>query len=1179
MKKLLKILGMIATGLIALLVVVFLTLKLISDDQYKQWIASAVKSATGRDFSIEKLELGLTSSLRIRAENLRLANAAWGSRPDMLSVGQIELELNLISLLGGVADVRGTVNATDLLAESNSGNISNWDLRKAQGKTEAEEEKEADDGGLPLRPLIREFRIQDLSLTFRDDTVDTVKTAGIENLLLETVQEELILDMSGAYETSTISLKGNLGHIADALEGISTRVELNGKVGDSSLDVSGRWGPLIPDLTADLNLTADIPSTSKLADIAGIKLADVGELSMNATVTAAVGRYSLSGLRSNLQGKHTTVTVEGAVENVAALTGIELSSQGNTSALAALLKKFNLELPVAVPPDLTVSARISGGIGKLVVEDIDIRSRDEGIEIHVTGEVGHALGLEDVDTKIKVKVTSLDALSKYAELEQPPLGELILSGEVSSVDKNYRLSNLQAKLAGDGIDIKVNGGIANLIAVDGIDANMQMGLGPFSESLVAQIGQLLNQQQIDIPLLLPASIKLTAALAGNLDQLSIKGVQADVLDAGVALNLSGAVANALIPEGVDAMLTLKAEKLSALSKYTQPFTEYRLPDRGVLDLSGRILSADQTYRLRDLSMALNDEEFSANIQGDVNDLLGAAGIDADLKAEVSSLSALSELAQGELPATDPVSLTGTIRSGEGKQSRKAIVAIDAVSNGAKVSLDGELADLRSLEDLTASFAVSAAALSDFNKFAQTELPERGPFNLTGRVNAAPKEYRLLDLQMDLDKQNLSGSAQIKLPEDDAARSRINAQFNIPYLDLSPLLPEPGAPVEDDQPQTATADIKISTRDMKEDEQIVEKVEQAAPASDDRLFSNEFFAVEALRQYDAEVAVAADLLQLGQAEIRDLDAKLTLQDGRLRIDPVNAVSGQGTIAALFEFDTSRTPANVLADVTIKDMVMPRFGGGFDFSLDFKGTGDSVAALMAGSNGQVLIVLRNAQLEKSALTEFGRGLLASLNPFAKKDAHTKLDCGILRVDIKNGKADFNRKLAAQLTEVTWRGGGEVNLKNEKLDIGVVPIPRSGFSLSTGSLASLVQVRGTLKKPAMQLDPKDVAKKYGKYMAALSTGGLSILAESLLDLQKANEDVCAKILAGTIFDVPKDAGAEQKPPSDVPEKIEPAAGTGRADQGTTAAPEQQSLPKQDKASKDEETKRSPLLPKNVQ
>ena len=98
---------------------------------------------------------------------------------------------------------------------------------------------------------------------------------------------------------------------------------------------------------------------------------------------------------------------------------------------------------------------------------------------------------------------------------------------------------------------------------------------------------------------------------------------------------------------------------------------------------------------------------------------------------------------------------------------------------------------------------------------------------------------------------------------------------------------------------------------------------------------------------------------------------------------------------------------------------------------------------------------------------------------------------------------------MTDITYFGSGEINLKTEEIDFGVSPKPRKGLGLSLGGLAKLVHVGGTLAEPKIQLDPKDLAVKYGKYTAAVATGGLSLVVDTLWSRIKANTDVCDSIL----------------------------------------------------------------------
>jgi len=173
--------------------------------------------------------------------------------------------------------------------------------------------------------------------------------------------------------------------------------------------------------------------------------------------------------------------------------------------------------------------------------------------------------------------------------------------------------------------------------------------------------------------------------------------------------------------------------------------------------------------------------------------------------------------------------------------------------------------------------------------------------------------------------------------------------------------------------------------------------------------------------------------------------------------------------------------------------------------------------------VLLVARDGTIPKSFATRFGGGLLS----FSEEQENTKLECAILRVDIVDGVADFKNKLAAQLTEVTWRGSGSIDFNTERIQADIAPKPRKGIPISVGgSLAGLVKLGGTLKHPKVQPDYSDAAFKYGKYTAYVATGGLSLLAEVISNKVRANKDVCEQILDGTVFEAADKAKKKNLP-----------------------------------------------------
>ena len=226
-------------------------------------------------------------------------------------------------------------------------------------------------------------------------------------------------------------------------------------------------------------------------------------------------------------------------------------------------------------------------------------------------------------------------MSKYAKLDVPNLGALDISGKIISYDKAIRLAGLTANLNSDNINLQVTGEVDDLVAVSGINAAVQVNISSLTERNLSEISALLKQFEVELPLdLLPKSAKLGAQVSGDLDQLAVNNIDVEILDEAIQVTLKGKVANALDPEGIDAVLGFKSDSTSALSKYAQ----MELPDLGALAISGRVLSKDKTFSLDDLSAVLNSDNINLQITGGVGDLIKIGGINAEVNLDISSIS-------------------------------------------------------------------------------------------------------------------------------------------------------------------------------------------------------------------------------------------------------------------------------------------------------------------------------------------------------------------------------------------------------------------------------------------------------------------------------------------------------------------------------------------------------------
>jgi uncharacterized protein involved in outer membrane biogenesis len=124
----------IATAILLSGIVVggYMALKAYDLDTLKPAITGAVKDATGRSLALGhiNLKIGLIPVLVI--EDVRLQNPAWASRPDLLRIRRLELELALLPLLRKNVEVKRLVLVEpDIQVESDHSGTSNLDFRSS----------------------------------------------------------------------------------------------------------------------------------------------------------------------------------------------------------------------------------------------------------------------------------------------------------------------------------------------------------------------------------------------------------------------------------------------------------------------------------------------------------------------------------------------------------------------------------------------------------------------------------------------------------------------------------------------------------------------------------------------------------------------------------------------------------------------------------------------------------------------------------------------------------------------------------------------------------------------------------------------------------------------------------------------------------------------------------------
>jgi len=411
------------------------------------------------------------------------------------------------------------------------------------------------------------------------------------------------------------------------------------------------------------------------------------------------------------------------------------------------------------------------------------------------------------------------------------------------------------------------------------------------------------------------------------------------------------------------------------------------------------------------------------------------------------------------------------------------------------------------------------------------LAELGPASVSGMLVVGREGYALRELEVRLGPNHLSGSGTLRL---DGPRLQARVSLDAVRLDLRPFQerPEEAAPATENGPEATPA----TETDSEEAAPAAEKdPEQAAPAAEStpetdgngRLIPDAALPVAALRgaQADIHVRLHAERIQLRGGEFRAVDARLRLEQGRLTVEHLRAQALGGELRAALDWNARERPAVMALRARLAQFEPARLaalagvreppvqGAVSDLEIELRGAGDDLRTLAGSLDGRVLLASGKGRIQNNLTDLVGASLLytlaQTLNPFASEDPATKLQCAVAHFTLEEGVARAERGLAMETRKVNVIGSGLVDLRTERIDFGAKPKAKQGLGINVASLTDFIRVGGTLANPRPATDPVGLFGKAGSIGAAIFTGGLSLLAQSLYGRLTAEDEPCQAAL----------------------------------------------------------------------
>lgn len=489
-----------------------------------------------------------------------------------------------------------------------------------------------------------------------------------------------------------------------------------------------------------------------------------------------------------------------------------------------------------------------------------------------------------------------------------------------------------------------------------------------------------------------------------------------------------------------------------------------------------------------------------------NVLLQSNGMDSPLAIEL--VAALNKA---------PINLTISLGSvNQLLADQKTPIKVSGNIDKATLTVDGTINKPLSARGLNLPFEFSVDTLDSLNRIAGTELPNEGPIAIKGTLSDSGGGYSIQSMDATVLTYTVSGDVSVKTA---GARPYLKANLATETLDLS---------------------------------SFSEGSEDDSKASD-KVFSDKPLELSSLKSADADITFRAKKLLTSSMEFTDMSVVLGLQNGKLRINPLVGNLAGGDLNTQLVLDASNAKsANMDLKITMNNVELGQLpqikeqnllqGGKTDAKIALAGKGQSVAALVGSLNGNIEIVTGEGKLSNTSVDLAGADIIYStldmINPFSKKEDYTQMQCGVISFSIKNGVAQSDEGIAIQTQRMNVLGSGIIHLKTEELDMGIRPQARDGMGAGLGKLVSLVRIGGTLAKPSPKVDTKGLLRAGATVGAAVATGGLSFLAEGLLDKAAANDNPCDVALGKTAKTTTAPASTEKSAPDKAVENVKEKA-----------------------------------------
>lgn len=441
------------------------------------------------------------------------------------------------------------------------------------------------------------------------------------------------------------------------------------------------------------------------------------------------------------------------------------------------------------------------------------------------------------------------------------------------------------------------------------------------------------------------------------------------------------------------------------------------------------------------------------------------------------------------------SINGEKLSGDGKagkilslQKKTTPFPVQATLQAGKtvISAKGTLTNPQALAALDLQLHMSGPSLDNLYPILGILLPQTPAYSteghLTGTLNALGGNWTYDKFKGKVGSSDISGTLEY-LPRE--SRPLLKGSVVSTLLNFQDLAPLIGADSNAKKVQRGAAPVQPPSKVLPVEE----------------------FKTERWTSIDADVQFSGrKIIRKKQLPIDNLVTHIQLNNGVLTLEPLNFGMAGGKLTSNLTLNgrdklvkaemkmAARHLQLKLLFPTVQKMHASL--GEINGDASLTATGNSVAALLAASNGELKAVIDQGTISKLLLEEMGLNIGNII--LGKLFGDEQVDMNCLASDFKIAKGMMHTRLFVMDTrDATLYITGQIDLAQERLDLTLHPESKG---VRVFSLRSPLYVAGTFKNPDVNVDKETLALKAG---SAITLGVIAPVVTALLPLVNTGQE----------------------------------------------------------------------------